>query len=70
MNSLANQTILITAGPTYEPIDPVRFVGNRSSGKMGYALAMALAKKGAKVHLVSGPTFLSIEHDNIQLHKV
>jgi len=55
---LAGETVLITAGPTYEPIDPVRFIGNRSSGKMGYALAQAALRWGAKVILVSGPTAL------------
>ena len=54
----AGETVLITAGPTYEPIDPVRFLGNRSSGKMGYALAEAALRRGAKVILVSGPTAL------------
>ena len=51
--------VLITAGPTYEPLDPVRFIGNRSTGKMGYALAEAFAAKGASVTLVSGPSQLS-----------
>jgi phosphopantothenoylcysteine decarboxylase / phosphopantothenate---cysteine ligase len=55
---LAGETVLITAGPTHEPIDPVRFIGNRSSGKMGYALAEAALRHGAKVILVSGPTAL------------
>ena len=55
---LAGQTVLITAGPTHEPIDPVRYLGNRSSGKMGYALAEAALRRGAKVVLVSGPTAL------------
>ena len=55
---LAGETVLVTAGPTYEPIDPVRFLGNRSSGKMGYALAEAALRRGAKVILVSGPTAL------------
>jgi phosphopantothenoylcysteine decarboxylase/phosphopantothenate--cysteine ligase len=55
---LAGETVLITAGPTYEPIDPVRFLGNRSSGKMGYALAEAALRRGAHVILVSGPTAL------------
>jgi phosphopantothenoylcysteine decarboxylase/phosphopantothenate--cysteine ligase len=55
---LAGETVLITAGPTYEPIDPVRYLGNRSSGKMGYALADAALRRGAKVILVSGPTAL------------
>ena len=49
---------LVTAGPTYEPIDPVRFIGNRSSGKQGYAIAKALAKAGFEVTLISGPTAL------------
>jgi phosphopantothenoylcysteine decarboxylase/phosphopantothenate--cysteine ligase len=54
--SLAGKTVLITAGPTREPIDPVRFITNRSSGKMGYAMAAAAAQQGAKVVLISGPT--------------
>jgi phosphopantothenoylcysteine decarboxylase/phosphopantothenate--cysteine ligase len=56
---LAGEHVLISAGPTYEPIDPVRFLGNRSSGKMGYALAEAALRRGAKVTLVSGPTSLT-----------
>jgi phosphopantothenoylcysteine decarboxylase/phosphopantothenate--cysteine ligase len=52
------ETVLVTAGPTHEPIDPVRFVGNRSSGKMGYAIAEAALRRGARVVLVSGPTAL------------
>jgi phosphopantothenoylcysteine decarboxylase / phosphopantothenate---cysteine ligase len=52
------ETVLITAGPTYEAIDPVRFLGNRSSGKMGYAIAEAALRRGARVILVSGPTAL------------
>ena len=55
---LAGETVLITAGPTHEPIDPVRYLGNRSSGKMGYALAEAALRRGAKVILVTGPTNL------------
>lgn len=55
---LSGETVLITAGPTREPIDPVRYIGNRSSGKMGYALAEAAVRRGAKVLLVSGPTAL------------
>lgn len=55
---LAGETVLVTAGPTYEPIDPVRYLGNRSSGKMGYALAEVALRRGAKVILVSGPTAL------------
>ena len=50
--------VLLTAGPTYEPLDPVRYLGNRSTGKMGYALAEAFALRGADVALVSGPTHL------------
>ena len=50
--------VLLTAGPTYEPLDPVRFIGNRSTGKMGYALAAAFAETGADVTLLSGPTHL------------
>ncbi len=50
--------VLITAGPTYEPLDPVRFLGNRSTGKMGYALAEAFAAAGAEVQLISGPSAL------------
>jgi len=56
---LAGETVLITAGPTHEPVDPVRYIGNRSSGKMGYALAEAALRRGAKVILVSGPTALT-----------
>lgn len=55
---LAGKTVLLTAGPTREPIDPVRYITNRSSGKMGYALARAAARQGAKVILVSGPVNL------------
>ena len=56
---LAGKTIMITTGPTYEKIDPVRFIGNRSSGKMGYAIACDAARRGADVILVSGPTALA-----------
>jgi len=59
-NDLEGQTVLITAGPTCEDIDPVRFLTNRSSGKMGYALAEAAQRRGARVILVSGPTDLKI----------
>jgi phosphopantothenoylcysteine decarboxylase / phosphopantothenate---cysteine ligase len=55
---MKSERVLITAGPTYEPIDPVRFLGNRSSGKMGYALAEAAIRRGARVVLISGPTAL------------
>jgi phosphopantothenoylcysteine decarboxylase/phosphopantothenate--cysteine ligase len=57
---LKNKKVLITAGPTYEAIDPVRFIGNHSSGKMGYALAQEALKEGAEVVLVSGPTQLNM----------
>jgi phosphopantothenoylcysteine decarboxylase / phosphopantothenate---cysteine ligase len=56
---LSGETVLITAGPTQEPLDPVRFISNRSSGKMGYALAEAAAERGAHVILISGPVHLS-----------
>lgn len=62
---LSGKHFLVTAGPTFEPIDPVRFIGNWSSGKMGYAIAEELAKRGAKVSLVSGPTNISCTHHNI-----
>ena len=58
--------VLITAGPTYEKIDPVRFIGNYSSGKMGYALAEECAKRGWEVELVSGPTKLEVKHPYIR----
>jgi phosphopantothenoylcysteine decarboxylase / phosphopantothenate---cysteine ligase len=64
-NYFQNKKILITAGPTYEKLDPVRFIGNFSTGKMGYALAEELANEGAKVILISGPTCLNIDHPNI-----
>jgi phosphopantothenoylcysteine decarboxylase/phosphopantothenate--cysteine ligase len=59
LRDLAGETILITAGGTREPIDPVRFIGNRSSGRMGYALAAAAERRGARVILVSAPTALT-----------
>ena len=58
IQDLKKKRILVTAGPTYEAIDPVRFIGNRSSGKMGFAIANAAAQRGAKVTLVAGPTHL------------
>lgn len=64
-NELEGKHILVTAGPTYEAIDPVRFIGNHSTGKMGYEIAEALALKGATVHLVSGPSTLSVKHPAI-----
>ena len=65
-SQLSGKTIMITAGPTYENIDPVRFIGNYSSGKMGFALAEAAAALGAKVILISGPVKLSSNHPNIK----
>jgi phosphopantothenoylcysteine decarboxylase/phosphopantothenate--cysteine ligase len=59
---LAGQTVLVSAGPTLEDIDPVRFVGNRSSGRMGYAVAAEAARRGARVTLVSGPTKIDPPH--------
>ena len=67
---LTNKRVLITAGPTHEPIDPVRFIGNRSSGKMGIALALEAANQGAKVDLVLGPTSLEYKHANITTYKI
>ena len=63
---LQGKKVMITAGPTYEKIDPVRFIGNYSSGKMGYALAEACAERGAKVTLVSGPVNREVIHPNIK----
>jgi phosphopantothenoylcysteine decarboxylase/phosphopantothenate--cysteine ligase len=65
-NSLANKNFLITAGPTFEAIDPVRFIGNHSSGKMGFELAKEIAQRGGKVSLICGPTAEKIDHPNIQ----
>ena len=64
-NELSKKKILITAGPTYEKIDPVRFIGNYSSGKMGFALAEECAKHGAEVTLICGPVQLTTNHSNI-----
>lgn len=67
---LSGKKALVTAGPTYEPIDPVRFIGNRSSGKMGIAIAEVLAMKGASVELILGPTHLSTSQSNINITQV
>ena len=67
---LLNFSFLVTAGPTYEKIDPVRFIGNYSSGKMGYAIAEELAEQGARVVLVSGPVSISAHHPNIKVVRV
>jgi len=68
--SLTGKKALVTAGPTYESIDPVRFIGNHSSGKMGIAIARELARRGAGVILVLGPTALSIEEPGITVQRV
>ena len=64
------KNILVTAGPTFEPIDPVRFIGNYSSGKMGFAIADELCSRGANVTLVSGPVNIAPQHPDINLIKV
>ena len=69
-NQLKDKRVLITAGPTYEKIDPVRFIGNYSSGKMGYALAEECAERGAEVELVSGPVSINLNRANIHITKV
>jgi phosphopantothenoylcysteine decarboxylase/phosphopantothenate--cysteine ligase len=66
-NELQNKKVLVTAGPTYEPIDPVRFVGNHSSGKMGFALAEALYEKGADVTIVAGPVHPGKKYEGIKI---
>ncbi len=66
LGSLTQKKIVITAGPTYEKIDPVRFIGNYSSGKMGFALAEACAAQGAQVTLIAGPVSLSTTHPGIR----
>ncbi len=65
MIDLKNKIVLVTAGPTYEALDPVRFIGNRSTGKQGYAIVENLLDRGAQVILVSGPTNLKIERGNL-----
>ena len=67
--SLKGKKVLVTAGPTHEPIDPVRYIANRSSGKQGYAIAQALAAMGAEVHLVSGPTALD-DVPGVHMHRL
>jgi len=68
--TLQNKVVLITAGPTYESIDPVRFIGNHSSGKMGFSLAEEASKRGAKVILISGPSAQNIHDPNVTVHRV
>ena len=67
---LAGKKALVTAGPTYEAIDPVRFIGNHSSGKMGIALAKSLVQRGATVDLVLGPSALTLDMPGLTLHRV
>jgi len=67
---LAGKRIMVTAGPTYEPIDPVRFIGNYSSGKMGYAIADELSSRGAEVTLISGPVSVTAKNKNISIKRV
>lgn len=67
---LRGKKFLITAGPTYEAIDPVRFIGNHSSGKMGYAIAETAAQLGAEVVLISGPSALKLESDLVKVIRV
>jgi len=67
---LKGRKILVTAGPTYEAIDPVRFIGNHSSGKMGFDIANEAAKNGAEVILISGPTHLKTENSQVNLIRV
>jgi phosphopantothenoylcysteine decarboxylase/phosphopantothenate--cysteine ligase len=69
-NQLKGKKALVTAGPTYEAIDPVRFIGNHSSGKMGYAIADELANRGAEVTLVSGPVSVHAKNKKIKLVSV
>ncbi len=67
---LVGKTALVTSGPTYEAIDPVRFIGNHSSGKMGFAIAEVLAAQGASVNLVTGPTHQHTNHPSIHVKNV
>lgn len=67
---LKGKKILITAGPTYEAIDPVRFIGNHSSGKMGFDIANEAANNGAEVILVSGPTHLNVKNNSVKVVRV
>ncbi|MBL7841315.1 MAG: bifunctional phosphopantothenoylcysteine decarboxylase/phosphopantothenate--cysteine ligase CoaBC [Cyclobacteriaceae bacterium] len=69
-NALKGKNVLVTAGPTYEAIDPVRFIGNHSTGKMGYAIAERLANLGAHVTLVSGPTAMHTSNPQVSVKKV
>lgn len=68
--NLTGKKVLLTAGPTYEAIDPVRFIGNHSSGKMGFEIARELCARGAEVTLISGPSNESFLHPNLQIVKI
>jgi len=69
-NQLQGKKVVVTAGPTYEAIDPVRFIGNHSTGKMGYAIAEEVANRGADVFLVSGPVTLKLKNKRINVESV
>lgn len=69
-NDLAGKSVLITAGPTYEALDPVRYIGNHSSGKMGIELAKECANRGADVSLILGPSHLKLDHPNVLIKRV
>lgn len=69
-NDFSGKFFLVTAGPTFEAIDPVRYIGNRSSGKMGFEIAEAIANNGGEVILISGPSRLRTNHPNIRMHFV
>lgn len=69
-NDFLGTKVVITAGPTYEQLDPVRFIGNHSSGKMGFKIAQEFLDRGAKVTLVTGPTKLTLENDQLDLIKI
>jgi phosphopantothenoylcysteine decarboxylase/phosphopantothenate--cysteine ligase len=69
-SDLAGKKVLITAGPTYESIDPVRFIGNKSSGKMGFAIAGECLDRGANVTLITGPVNLHLESDQLTLIRI
>lgn len=69
-SSIAGKKVLVTAGPTHEALDPVRFIGNHSSGKMGFALAEQFLREGAEVILISGPVNIHLEHPNLTLIRV
>lgn len=70
LHDLEGVKVLITAGPTYEAIDPVRFIGNHSSGKMGFEIAQNILDRGGEVILITGPTKLDLEHENLELIKI